>query len=82
MKVYLLSKVTVSVELTPRTTAFDVCVQIKKRLGLQNDADYALFGEDCLPVTASLAGFTPPLNVCTRGFAIHRLVRGRSGAHS
>ncbi len=43
-RVYLLSKATVSVELSKSTTAFDVCLQIKRRLRIENDADYSLFG--------------------------------------
>jgi hypothetical protein len=43
-RVYLLNKSSVSVELTAKSTCRDVCLQLKRRIGIINDADYGLFG--------------------------------------
>ncbi len=48
-RVYLLNRTAVSIELSEGVTARDVCLQIKRRLAVDNDADYGLFGTSADP---------------------------------
>jgi hypothetical protein len=63
-RVYLLSRSAVSVELHDGATAWDVCVQIKRRLDVVNDADYGLFG-GCYAVCALPSLPSPYVGVLT-----------------
>ena len=77
-RVYLLSKTSVSVELTDTCTARDVCLQIKRRLSVQHDADYGLFGacRDCSWRHATQGGSNMPMQTSFGGVVVASVCRG------